>query len=298
MKPPISYYGGKQRMAHRIVPLIPKHTVYVEPFAGGAAVFFAKPWPNVSKNSDYREVINDKDSHLINFYRQLRNNGPELIRRLELTPYSRQEYRESIDLNHDDPIESARRYFVHINQSFSAKLHGGWGRTIFGQNQAASWVNRVARLPEYIDRMKSVHIACDDALNIIKQWDSPQTFSYCDPPYPGTDCGHYKGYTLDDFRALIEALDSCDGSFILSNYEQVNAAIPDDWERYEFKIIASSKKTADYDKRKKAKEQTEVRERTEIVWRRLAKHEPRIEILNLFGKGGFDCFTKGEFFFG
>ena len=27
MKPPISYYGGKQRMVSKIVPLIPRHTI-------------------------------------------------------------------------------------------------------------------------------------------------------------------------------------------------------------------------------------------------------------------------------
>lgn len=291
MKSPISYYGGKQKMAHHIVPLIPKHTVYVEPFAGGAAVFFAKPWPDVSNNHHYREVINDHDGHLINFYRQLRDNGPELIRRLELTLYSEAEHRLAKELDHDDPIEAARRYFVKINQSFSNVLHGGWGRGVYGRNLAATWANRVTRLPEYLDRMASVHIACDDALKIIRQWDSPQTFFYCDPPYPGSDQGHYAGYTLDDFRALVDTLDACDGSFILSNYTQNGVTMPDDWERYEFKAHASSKRRVGYDRRQKMDESAQGRERTEVVWRRLAKHQPRTEILSLFGKGGFDCFT-------
>lgn len=48
MKTPIAYYGGKQRLASRIVKLMPKHTVYVEPFCGGAAVLFVKPFPSIS----------------------------------------------------------------------------------------------------------------------------------------------------------------------------------------------------------------------------------------------------------
>jgi DNA adenine methylase len=47
VKAAFSYAGGKQRMASRIVKLLPKHTVYVEPFVGGAAVLCAKPWPEV-----------------------------------------------------------------------------------------------------------------------------------------------------------------------------------------------------------------------------------------------------------
>ena len=84
-------------MVPNILPLIPKHTVYVEPFAGGAAVFFAKPWPNTENSDHYREVLNDKDQRLINFYRVLQT--PEkreaLIERLSLTLYSEEE-REAI----------------------------------------------------------------------------------------------------------------------------------------------------------------------------------------------------------
>jgi site-specific DNA-adenine methylase len=38
MKTPITYYGGKQTMLKFILPLLPKHQVYVESFAGGAVI--------------------------------------------------------------------------------------------------------------------------------------------------------------------------------------------------------------------------------------------------------------------
>ena len=62
LRTPISYYGGKQKLAAKIVSLIPRHTLYCEPFIGGAAVFFAKKASQV-------EVINDTNRELINFYR-------------------------------------------------------------------------------------------------------------------------------------------------------------------------------------------------------------------------------------
>jgi DNA adenine methylase len=292
MKPPISYYGGKQRMCPKIVPLIPRHTVYVEPFAGGAAVFFAKPWPKVSDTNHYREVLNDKDQRIINFYQQLRDNGQALCDKLALTLYSEAEYQLAKDLDCEDKLEAARRYYTNSQQSFAKKLNGGWGRSVYGQNQAVTWAKKVNQLPEYIDCMASVFIACEDALKIIKQWDSPQTFFYCDPPYPETNCGHYRGYTIQDFQALVDTLSNAQGSFLLSNYDQPDASIPADWERFEFETTASSRGRVGYDRSKKMDESAQNRKRTEVVWRRFNRVPVREEIQKLYDSGAYDCFAQ------
>ena len=292
MKPAISYYGGKQRMCPKIVPLIPRHTVYVEPFAGGAAVFFAKPWPKVTNNNHYREVLNDKDQRIINFYQQLRDNGQELCDKLALTLYSEAEHKRAKDLDCEDKLEAARRYYINSQQSFSNQLNRGWGRNVYNCNSAAAWANKVNKLPEYIDRMAGVHIACDDALKIIKRWDSPQTFFYCDPPYPGTNCGHYCGYTSADFQALVDTLNNAQGSFLLSNYDQPDASIPADWERLEFETTASSLGRVGYDRSKKMDESAQNRKRIEVVWRRFNRVPVREEIQKLYDTGAYDCFAQ------
>jgi DNA adenine methylase len=292
MKPPISYYGGKQRMSPKIVPLIPQHTVYVEPFAGGAAVFFAKPWPQVTNTHYYREVLNDKDQRIINFYQQLRDNGQALCDKLALTLCSEAEHKLSKDLDCEDKLEAARRYYINSQQSFSNRLNGGWRRGVYGRNSAATWANKVNQLPEYIDRMASVFIACDDALKIIRQWDSPQTFFYCDPPYPDSEQGHYAGYTIADFQALVDTLKDVQGSFILSNYDQPDASIPADWERFEFEATASSGRRVGYDRSKKMDESDQNRKRTEVVWRRFNRVPVREEIQKLYNSGAYDCFAK------
>jgi DNA adenine methylase len=291
VKPVISYYGGKQRMAHNLIPLIPRHTVYVEPFCGGATILFAKPWPKVTNADHYREVINDHDKRLMNFYQQLMNNGDELVRRIQLTTYSEAAHQIAKELEHADPIEAARRYYVNVQQSFSNVIGMGWGRGVFGRNLAATWAKKIAELPAYIDRMTSVHVACDDALKIINKWDSPQTFFYCDPPYPGTFCGNYKGYTLDNFRELVSALDNCQGSFLLSNYDQP-IEMPADWERFEFDAKVTSRRRVGYDRSKKADESDQNRQRTEVVWRRFNRVPVREEIQKLYDSGAFDCFAS------
>jgi len=291
MKTVISYYGGKQRMASKIVPLIPRHTVYVEPFCGGAAIFFAKPWPKVTNTHHYREVINDHDKKLINFYQQLRDNGQALVDALQLTLYSEHEHQIAKELDCEDKLEAARRYYVNVQQSFSNVLSTGWRRGVYGRNDAVTWANKVAQLPEYLDRMASVHITCDDALKVIKQWDSPQTFFYCDPPYPSAEQGHYGGYTLEHFQTLVSTLDACQGSFILSNYDQP-IQMPKEWKRCEFDVNATSTRTIGYDRSKKADESDENRKRTEVVWRRFNKVPVREEIQKLYDSGAFDCFAN------
>ncbi len=67
IKTPISYYGGKQSMLKEILPIIPKHKIYVEPFFGGGAVFWAKE-PAVT------EVINDTNMRVVNFYEVLKHD--------------------------------------------------------------------------------------------------------------------------------------------------------------------------------------------------------------------------------
>ncbi|MDP2712290.1 MAG: DNA adenine methylase [Solirubrobacteraceae bacterium] len=42
MSAPFAWYGGKQRLAGRIVDLLPPHSTYVEAFGGAAAVLCAK----------------------------------------------------------------------------------------------------------------------------------------------------------------------------------------------------------------------------------------------------------------
>jgi DNA adenine methylase len=226
MKTPLSYYGGKARIASKIVPLIwaIPHTVYSEPFFGGGAVMFAKGLPPITNTSHYREAINDKNNALITFWRVARDQPEELSRILQLTPYSQEEYRRAavIYKNPGDysELEIAWAVYIQCNWSFANKACAGWGSITISRNLATTCSNKLSTLPECFDRLSSVHIGSEDALNFIRRWDSPQTIHYCDPPYPGTDQGHYGGYTLNDYQNLCDALDECEGSYLLSNYPQ------------------------------------------------------------------------------
>src|SRR5229473_867501 len=83
MAGPLSYIGGKNRLAKRVIEIFPEHTTYVEAFAGGAQVFFRKEPSNV-------EVLNDLDGEIVNFYRICQQHYEELLRYFKFAVVSRQ----------------------------------------------------------------------------------------------------------------------------------------------------------------------------------------------------------------
>lgn len=295
MDPIFSYYGGKQRLVSKLLPLIPKHTVFVEPFCGGATVFFAKPWPDVTNNNDYREVLNDTNQDVFNFYKCLQDKekAEKLIHRLEFTLYSRDEHKLAQDRNNElDEFERAAMFYVDVSMSFSNIIGSGWGTGVYSCNLASKWSNKVSKLKDYLERMQVVHIENDDAIACIKRWDSPQTFFYCDPPYVGTDQGHYKGYAEEHFKQLCETLDQAQGSFLLSSYanEFTEKHVKSDWKRFDFESYCSAIGRVGGDKSKKFEIDKEDLKRVETVWKRLNKTPVREEIQELYDSGKYDCF--------
>jgi DNA adenine methylase len=280
MKPPFSYYGGKQKMANKIIPLLPQHTVYVEPFCGSAAIMFKKPWPKTNNTTIYKEVINDHDSRIVNLFRVLQDPilSVEFLRVLRLELYSKEIFDDRRVRNNGIGVEGALDTWVTLESSVCNRMTRGWRRDKYGQNHPPSKLNKVDRLDLYTDRLLHCYIEHNDALSVIKTWDSPQTCFYLDPPYPGANQGHYAGYTSEDFAKLISTLDGCQGSFLLSNYDQ--PGVPDSWERFEFSVLTTASPTA-----------SKSRKRTEVVWRRFNTAPVRPEIQKLYDSGKFDCFV-------
>ena len=285
MTPIFSYYGGKQRLVSRLLPLIPNHSVYLEPFCGGATVLFCKP-PVFPGNSDYyREIINDTNADIYNFYKQMRDNGPDLCRMIELTLYHEKEYKEAVTLYKSglgSPLDRAHAFYVNIQMGFANKLNAGWRRSVNSRNEAQTWANKVDKIRDYIPRLKYVHISCTDALTCLKQFSSPQSFAYCDPPYPDTNQGHYSGYTKADFAALVDVLDQFQGSFLLSCYDFEGIKVPENWERYEFKTVMSAARKGSKDRSVMPDDDNAGDiDRVEIVYRRIAGAKIRDDLKHL-----------------
>lgn len=215
MKTPISYYGGKQSMLNDILPLIPPHITYVEPFAGGLAVLFAK---NISK----AEIINDLNANVTNFYEQLKMNFEELKNIINATPYCRDVYRKARVI-YDAPflfsaVHRAWAFWVVTNQGFSNQI-GSWRASSSRGKESRMIKNKKESfLRELSERISCVQIENADAVHLIERFDDKDTFYYLDPPYVGANQGHYRGYSQEDFNELLEVLATLKGKFLLSSY--------------------------------------------------------------------------------
>jgi len=215
LKTPISYYGGKQLMLKHILPIIPAHKVYVEPFVGGGAVFWAK-------EPSECEIINDKNGSVVNFYKQLKLNFDQLKLLIDATPFSRENYKNAMVIYNCpylfNELQRAWAFWVVTSQGFSKKI-GSWMSSSIKQNLAPQIENKKLAFDECLKvRLNLTQIEHLDAIELIRRTDSPETFFYLDPPYVNSNQGHYSGYIQENFNELLDTISKIKGKFLLSSY--------------------------------------------------------------------------------
>lgn len=257
MKPPMPYYGGKQRIADRIVACFPEHQHYVEPFCGGLSVLLAKPPSRI-------ETVNDLDQHLVTFWRVLRDRPDELMRACALTPHSRAELdlcREPMDGLTD--LEIARRVWSQLAQGRAGRrTRTGWRFYIDGARPSSGMAGYirgyVGRMPAAAERLADVQLECKPALDVIDLYGrDPSVLLYVDPPYLSStrrslQYVHEIGAAADHAE-LAEALNQTRAAVVLSGYDSPEyRAWYSDWERVE--IPASTQQSGS------------TSPRTEVLW--------------------------------
>lgn len=186
-KPIIPWQGGKRRLAKHILPMLPEHQCYTEPFAGGAAIFFLKQPSKV-------EVLNDINSELVNLYRVVQNHLEELLKQFKWALVSRKmfEWEKSKNVETLTDIQRAARFFYLQKQAFGGRVKN----QTFGYATTARPKINLLRIEEELSachlRLAQVYIenlAWDDCM---ERYDREHTLHYLDPPYWQTS-----GYGID-----------------------------------------------------------------------------------------------------
>jgi len=217
MRPPLTYYGGKQRLAGEIISrILADHVLFGSTFAGGAAEFFAKAPSEI-------EVLNDTNKEIMNFYQVVKTKFLDLEKLINISLHSRSMHEDAAVIYNNphlfSDIKRAWAVWILATQSFSSMLDGTWGYDK-KKNQTTKKVEskKVSFTEEYAIRLQNVQLECADALYIIQSRDTKDSFFYCDPPYFNSDCAHYKGYTREYFVRLLQTLSRIQGRFLLSSY--------------------------------------------------------------------------------
>jgi DNA adenine methylase len=217
-RPVLAYLGSKWSIAPWVIDHMPPHSVYVEPFGGGASVLLRKdPSP--------LEIYNDLDSAVVNFWRVLREQPDELVALLRATPWSREEYVAAWGDETGMPaLERARRLYVRTWMCFNASTDApkGWRAAKRPKSGSVVAWGDEPRLLAVAVRWRMVQIEHDDAIKVIRRFDTPEALFYCDPPYVHSTRSSKTGYrhemTDGDHLELLDTLNSIKGGAMLSSY--------------------------------------------------------------------------------
>jgi DNA adenine methylase len=241
MKQPLKWPGGKHYLAKPIVALMPPHTHYVEPYAGGLAVLLAKPYEGIL------EVVSDLNRDLTNFWRVLQDESlfRKFRRQVQAIPFSEVEWNEaqttSGEMSKRSPaqllaksstsrqkqVDQAVRFFILCRQSLAGRCDGfatlSRNRTRRGMNeQVSAWIAAVDGLPEVHARLRRVVVLDRAALEVIRSQDGPDTLFYLDPPYlPETKTSAAFGpleMTVEQHEELLEVILGVQGKVMISGY--------------------------------------------------------------------------------
>lgn len=222
----LKWPGSKWSIGEKIIEMMPKHNIYLEPFFGSGAVFFLKPPCNT-------EILNDLDGEIVNLFRTIRDDPEELAKRIYYTPYSREEYQESYKRNDKDldNIEQARQFLIRSNMARAGMQYysSSWRHAgpVLGaktkQRVTGDWNRVPERIIEAAGRLKDAEIENKNAFDLIKKYNKEDCLIYVDPPYLlSTRRQRYYNVEMTEYQEhleLLELLKNHSGSVIISGYE-------------------------------------------------------------------------------
>lgn len=243
-----NYFGGKFSWLDNLYGNFPDgFTHLIDLFAGSMSV-------SLNYHGNVIRTANEINGEITNFFAQLRDHEADLIRSLRLTPCSELEYRRCWEPS-DDPIESARRFYVRVRQSFfglgAQRENKSWHMVkqhvnVQGGETVSRWKNGVEKLFQVAFEIRNnFQIVNGNYLEIIDKIDFHGAFFYCDPPYPKECRGSYNDYRFEftdaDHRALADRLHRIAGFAMVSGYDcSLMEELYGDWYKVKFPFKRTS----------------------------------------------------------
>jgi DNA adenine methylase len=266
LKTPLRYPGGKSRAIHKISQFFPDLSTYQEyrePFLGGGSValYVTQQYP------DLNIWVNDLYEPLVNFWKQLRDNGNEITKyltdlkqrydnpdRAKVLFLESKEYLNSNSKKIDD-LHRAISFYIVNKCSFSGLTESSSFSPQASENNFS--MRGIEKLLEYSKLIQSWTITNHSYTEVIDFWseDGNSTFVYLDPPYDikdnlyGNRGSMHKGFDHDQFAI------NCDNSSLNMIISYNSCQLVKDrfskWTSVEFDHTYTMRSTVQYTKTQK-----------------------------------------------
>jgi len=206
----MSWVGGKKSLRDEILIRFPlEYERYIEVFGGAGWVLF-------HKTPEAFEVFNDANSNLVNLYRCVRKNPRKLIKKLMFMINSRDDFRCIVEQRRRGLFARFRDYDRAAKFYYLIQYSYGHKTDQYCCKPVSMW-KKFPLIERAAARLQSVAIENRDFEALIKLYDRPNSFFYCDPPYYDTE-SFYKDvdFTREDHIRLRNTLLECEGKFLVS----------------------------------------------------------------------------------
>lgn len=201
--PIVKWAGGKSELVEELVAEMPeKIGTYVEPFAGGAALFFALA--SAEKPRFFRAQLNDRNAELIASYRAVRDDVDAVIAKLGGYKYDKELYYKVRDVESTHALTDVERgaRLIYLNKTC---FNGLWRENSKGRNNVpfgtytnpkildSDGLRRASRALAWVRLTVSDFEAACEGLGA-------GDFAYFDPPYvPVSKTASFTAYSANGF---------------------------------------------------------------------------------------------------
>ena len=203
----LRYPGGKFYMLEDIKEIFNKSgkTTVIDVFGGSGKVLM---------NLDAKiKVYNDINNNLVNFFMELKENKELVLKKLDYILNSRELFERYREKSHDN-LENAFRFLYMNILSFN-----GQGRSYSystKRNKSITLVNINKAINKSYNDLKYWTIERLDFREIIKRYDSENSFFYLDPPYHNITDLYDNNLKDGDYIDIKNILDRIKGKYLLN----------------------------------------------------------------------------------
>lgn len=190
--PFVKWVGGKRNIVAELVSILPSEFKdYYEPFAGGAALYFA------IQDRIKKAFLSDSNFELTITFTVVKKAPDALIAKLEAhAQKDSDEYYYKIRAQHDlqDPIDIAAR-LIYLNKTCYNGLYRVNKKGEFNVPRGSYVKPDVVKRDNIMASSKTLRKASITYQEFDKIKPQSGDFVYCDPPYHPSDSGSYTKYT-------------------------------------------------------------------------------------------------------